>query len=100
GATGDGASGDGASSPAPLLRRVFRLQGEPHRIARARLYRATLGYGEVWLDGTRLGDPEGVRVLDPAPTDYDRTVLYTTDDVTAGLRAGGDHVLSIALGRG
>ncbi|MEQ7007206.1 family 78 glycoside hydrolase catalytic domain [Actinopolymorpha sp. B17G11] len=88
--------------PAPLLRTAFRLSrgdstGSPP--VRARLYACGLGYGEYYLDGHRIGRA----VLDPAPTNYDATVLYSTYDVTDLLAAGppgAEHVLAAHLGRG
>ncbi|MGI5288996.1 family 78 glycoside hydrolase catalytic domain [Nonomuraea polychroma] len=77
--------------PAPLLRKTFVLPDRP--VERARLYLSALGYGEAYLDGVKIG----TNLLDPAPTDYAKTVLYTTHEVTVG---GGEHVLAVELGRG
>jgi alpha-L-rhamnosidase len=82
--------------PAPLLRKTFRLPDRP--IDRARLYISALGYGVAHLDGHRIG----TNLLDPAPTNYAETVLYTVHDATETLHrgAGGSHVLAVELGRG
>ncbi len=104
---GDAAAGaSGETPPSPLLRTNFRLGrgGDAGEMRRARLYVSGLGFGEYFLDGTRVGPA----VLDPAPTNYDATVLYSTYDVTDQLRtgasadadAGAEHVLAAALGRG
>ncbi|MGH3736794.1 MAG: family 78 glycoside hydrolase catalytic domain [Micromonosporaceae bacterium] len=83
-----------------LLRKEFRLSGD--RVVRARLYFCGLGFGEPHLDGARVGS----RVLDPAPTNYDKTVLFTTYDVTERLGPSADadpdavHVLGAMLGGG
>ena len=67
--------------PAPMLR-----QGVPvtKPVARARVYSSGLAYN--------LADPQrrrgSDRVLDPGFTDYSKTVLYTTHDVTPLLTAG------------
>ena len=114
--------------PGPLLRKTFRLSGGADgadgadgasggggaagagsgggaggggsEVVRARLYVSGLGFGEYELDGHRVGRA----VLDPAPTNYDATVLYSTYDVTEWLRGdantGRDHVLAATLGRG
>lgn len=79
--------------PAPLLRREFEIAGE---VARARLYVSGLGYAEVHLNGARVG---GDVVLDPGYTDYGRTVLYATHDVTAQVRSG-RNALGVELGSG
>lgn len=84
----------GAAEPSrnlPLLRKEFRLSGT---VERARIYVAGLGYYELHLNGERVGD----HVLDPGFTDYTKTVLYTTYDVTDRLTES--NVLGIALGRG
>lgn len=78
--------------PAPMLRRAFQLT-KP--VARARLYASGLAYGALTLNGTAVSD----RVLDPGFTDYSKTVLYTTDDVTRALRPGA-NVLAATLGSG
>lgn len=88
---------DDARTAAPLLRRSFRLSRTD--IAHARLYVSGLGYGEYFLDGQRIGSA----FLDPAPTNYDRTVLFSSYDVTQILTHRPDqatHALGAALGRG
>jgi alpha-L-rhamnosidase len=82
-----------APRPAPLLRREFEVAGT---VARARLYVSGLAYAEVHLNGARVG---GDVVLDPGYTDYGRTVLYATHDVTALLQAGRNAV-GVELGSG
>ncbi|GAB3409749.1 family 78 glycoside hydrolase catalytic domain [Flindersiella endophytica] len=90
-------SDDETEAPAPLLRKRFQLEGE---VESARLYACGLGFGEYFLNGERIGSA----VLDPAPTNYDATVLFSSYDVTGMLPAGetGDNgcVLAAQLGRG
>ena len=81
-----------APRPAPMLRKSFRVS-KP--VARARLYASGLGYGDLSINGTPTSD----RVLDPQFTDYSRTVLYTTTDVTRLLRPG-ENVVGAVLGAG
>ncbi|TDE15058.1 family 78 glycoside hydrolase catalytic domain [Jiangella asiatica] len=78
--------------PAPLLRKEFTVT-KP--VSRARLYVSGLGYGTYFLNGERIGD----RVLDPAFTDYNRRVLYSTYDVTNQLEPGA-NAFGAELGRG
>jgi alpha-L-rhamnosidase len=78
--------------PAPMLRRSFRVT-KP--VAEARLYSSGLAYLALELNGASVSD----RVLDPGFTDYSKTVLYTTDDVTRML-VRGENVLAAELGSG
>ncbi|SFF25508.1 alpha-L-rhamnosidase [Actinacidiphila alni] len=94
-AYGSGPWGHGVSlppAPAPLLRRDFTVT-KPVR--QARLYAAGVGYHELEINGRKVGDS----VLDPAPTDYDKRVLYVTHDVTQHLRRG-RNAIGAELGRG
>src|SRR5688572_25828357 len=81
-----------APRPAPLLRESFRVT-KP--VARARLYASGLGFADLSINGSATSD----RVLDPQFTDYSRTVLYTTTDVTRLLRPG-ENVVGAVLGAG
>jgi hypothetical protein len=83
---------DPKQEPAPLLRREFVLA---KRVERARAYVSGLGFYELHLNGERIGD----HVLDPGRTDYERTVLYATHDVTDSLERGA-NALGVELGRG
>ena len=81
-----------APRPAPMFVRAFRVT-KP--VARGRLYASGLGYADVSLNGAPTSD----RVLDPQFTDYSKTVLYTTTDVTRLLRRG-ENVVGAVLGSG
>jgi len=78
--------------PAPLLRKSFQIS-KP--VARARVYSAGLAYNHLTLNGKPTSDS----VLDPSFTDYSKTVLYTTRDVTVLLRQG-ENVIASELGSG
>jgi len=78
--------------PAPLFRKEFRSSGA---IRKARLYVAGLGWYEARLNGERVGD----HVLDPAWTNYDKRIFYSTYDVTEQVRAG-NNCLGVTLGNG
>ena len=79
--------------PAPLLRRAFYLDSVPER---ARLYISGLGYMETAINGVRLG---GAAVLEPGFTDYARTVLYRSYDLSERLQVG-ENVIGVELGSG
>ena len=75
-----------------LMRRAFTCPKKP---ARARAYVSGLGYYELHLNGKRVGD----KLLDPGATDYSRTILYSSYDVTEHLREG-SNVVGAILGNG
>ncbi len=78
--------------PAPMLRKSFQIS-KP--IARARIYSSGLAYNHLMVNGKPAADS----VLDPGFTDYSKTVLYTTQDVTALVRQG-ENVVASELGSG
>jgi alpha-L-rhamnosidase len=78
--------------PAPMLRKSFEIT-KP--VARARVYSAGLAYNDLTINGEATSDS----VLDPGFTNYAKTVLYTTHDVTGLLRAG-ENVIASQLGSG
>jgi alpha-L-rhamnosidase len=75
-----------------MLRTEFKLDDE---VAEARAYVSGLGYYELRINGTRIGD----RILDPPWSVYDKRIYYSTYDVTDLLRKGG-NAIGIILGRG
>ena len=94
-AYGSGPWGSSVSVPPPpetLLRDDFTVT-KP--VASARAYVSGLGYNKLYLNGAKIGDHE----LDPGFTVYDKTVLYSTYDVTTALRSGANAV-GVSLGRG
>lgn len=81
-----------AGAAAPALRKEWTLREKP---VRATAYFCGLGYGELYLNGKKVGD----HVLDPGFTDYTKRVLYVAHDVTSHLRAG-TNAAGILLGNG
>ena len=77
---------------APLFRREFSLSGQ---IKRATASIFGLGWYELYLNGTKVGD----QVLAPPNSRYDRVDLYDSFDVTALLRQHGNAV-GVMLGGG
>jgi alpha-L-rhamnosidase len=78
--------------PAPMLRKSVTLD-KPVRSAR--VYASGLAYDALSINGSAVSDS----VLDPGFTDYSKTVLYATHDVTALLRQG-ENVIASVLGSG
>ena len=83
---------DSLASPAPLLRRGFRVTGA---VDRARIYATSLGVYELHLNGQRVGD----QLFTPGWTSYGRRLQYQTYDVTNLLRSG-DNAIGAMLGDG
>jgi alpha-L-rhamnosidase len=64
-------------------------------IERARIYVSGLGYYELRLNGSKVGD----HVLDPGVTDYAKRILYSTYDVTNELK-NGPNTIGVIVGNG
>lgn len=79
--------------PSPLFRKSFDL-GE-RQVKEARLYVASAGYHELFINGQRVGE----NYLDPGYTHFDKRILYVTHDVTKLLRQG-ENALAAVLGNG
>ena len=77
---------------APMLRREFIINKE---IKEACVYVCGLGYYELNINGTKIGD----HVLDPAQTDYEQRALYVVYDVTGNLKKG-PNAIGVILGNG
>ena len=78
--------------PSPLYRKQFTVK---KTVKNARLFISGLGYNELFINGKRIGD----HVLDPGWTNYKKTILYTTYDVTQNLQ-NGENAIGVMLGRG
>ena len=75
---------------------LFRKEFEPKdKIIRARAYISGIGYYELRINGKKVGD----RVLEPGQTDYKKTVLYSTYDITPYLTDGA-NAIGVMLGNG
>jgi alpha-L-rhamnosidase len=79
-------------SPSPLLRKEFTLE---KKIASSYAVVSGLGFYELRINGKKVGD----KVLDPVFTNYEKTVLYSTYDITDYVQKGGNAV-GIMLGNG
>lgn len=87
---------DSVSKFARLSARYFRKEvAMPKQVSRATAYIAGLGLYELYINGKKIGDG----VLAPAPTDYSKTILYNTFDVTPHFRQG-TNAIGVVLGNG
>lgn len=73
------------------LRKEFRSRG---RVARAMIYISGLGHYCLFFNGQKIGD----RALDPGWTDYHKTALYSSYDVTSQVEAV--NAIGVILGNG
>lgn len=72
-------------------RQEFKAEGA---VKRATLYICGLGMYEAFINGKKVSDD----VLTPAPTDYNKTVLYNAYDVTSMLQE--QNAIGVVLGNG
>jgi alpha-L-rhamnosidase len=83
--------------PAPYLRKEFEATGE---ITSAFLYICGLGYAEVYLNSAKLdAHPAMPRERDPGFTNFNKSVLYVTHDVSKLVQTG-QNAIGIILGTG
>jgi hypothetical protein len=75
-----------------LLRKEIEVRPA---LVRALAYVTGLGQYELMLNGTKVGED----LLSPGWTDYNKTVLYDTTDITSRLRPG-RNALGLSLGNG
>ena len=78
---------------ARYLRKEFNLRKE---VKQATVHISGLGLYELFINGQRVGD----LVLAPAPTDYRKTLLYNSYDVTSLLHSQKDNAVGVTLGNG
>ncbi|MBC7721402.1 MAG: alpha-L-rhamnosidase N-terminal domain-containing protein, partial [Pedobacter sp.] len=79
-----------------LSARYFRKQFQStSTIKKATVYVVGLGLYELYINGNKIGN----HVLAPAPTDYRKSVLYNTYDVTQNVK-NGNNVIATVLGNG
>ena len=87
---------DSVSKFSRLSARYFRKEiNAPDQIKKATVYIAGLGLYELYINGKKIGD----QVLAPSPTDYSKTVLYNSFDITQHLQQG-KNVIATVLGNG
>jgi hypothetical protein len=81
-----------ASTDSILLRRNFTVKP---RLTRALAYVCGLGQYEMTVNGGKIGDA----VLTPGWTEYTKTCLYDTYDITSALQTG-ENAVGLFLGNG
>ncbi len=79
-------------SVVPLFRKEFELK---KRITNSTLYISGLGQYEATINGSKIGQS----FMTPGWTDYDKTCLYNSYDVTSQVQEG-RNVLGVVVGNG
>lgn len=79
-------------NPLPMFRKEFTVS---KKVSSAWLYISGLGQFNSYLNGMKIGD----HVMDPAWTNYSKTVNYVTFDLTSKLRVG-KNAIGVMLGNG
>ncbi|MEO6734533.1 MAG: family 78 glycoside hydrolase catalytic domain [Ferruginibacter sp.] len=92
GKTGTFVTANPARNSMPMLRTTFTSQA---KIAKARLYVTARGIYDVYLNGDRIGND----YFNPGLTQYNKTHLYQTYDVTKHIHAG-NNALGAILAEG
>lgn len=80
------------SNESPLLRKDFSVEKS---VKQAYAFVSACGYYELYLNGEKVGD----HVMDPGITNYRKTILYSTYDVTK-LLSKGTNVAGAMIGSG
>lgn len=90
----DAAAGNTPAPPTglPVFRKAFQVASP---LRRAIVHVTGLGHYDLFVDGKKAGD----HFLDPAWSVYEKTVYYTTFDLTRQLEPGA-HVFAVMLGKG
>lgn len=81
-----------SSKKSSIFRREYMIEKE---IVSARAYFSGLGWGEIHINGNKVGNS----VLDPGPTDYRCSVPYVVYDVLKHLIKG-NNAIGIEVGNG
>jgi alpha-L-rhamnosidase len=91
-AAANGSANPPPPRPLPIFRHGFNL-AKP--VARAVVYISGLGQYELRINGSKVSED----VLTPGWTNYRKTVLYNTYDVTSQLKSG-ENIIGVMLGNG
>jgi alpha-L-rhamnosidase len=87
---------DSVSKFSRLSARYYRKEfSAANQVKRATAYISGLGHYELYVNGAHIGD----QVLAEMPTDYNKSVQYSTYDVTTSVKAGKNAIAAV-LGNG
>ncbi|MDR1290548.1 MAG: family 78 glycoside hydrolase catalytic domain, partial [Planctomycetaceae bacterium] len=83
------------AEPLPIFRKSFHVAQNSKTVKTAFVHICGLGHYELRLNGMKVGQS----FIDPGWTNYRKTCLYSSYDVTSRLR-GGENVFGVLLGNG
>lgn len=85
---------DPSQNSMPMLRTLFTSKTK-NKVSKARLYVTSRGIYEVYINGEKIGDD----YFNPGLTQYNKTHLYQTYDVTQSILSG-KNVLGVLMAEG
>jgi alpha-L-rhamnosidase len=85
---------DPSKNATPMVRTVFATENK--KIKKARLYVTARGIYEMFLNGERVGED----YFDPGLTQYNKTHMYQTFDVTDMIQSGKSNAMGAWLSEG
>ena len=85
----------GHPAPSNFVGQFRRLLTVDSAVNKAKIFLATDGYSELWINGKKIGN----NVLDPANVDCKKNVMYVTYDVTEYLMVG-ENAIGVRLAKG
>lgn len=85
---------DPSQNSMPMLRTLF-ISKTKNKVSKARLYVTSRGIYEVYINGEKIGDD----YFNPGLTQYNKTHLYQTYDVTQSILSG-KNVLGVLMAEG
>lgn len=85
---------DPSQNSMPMLRTLFTSKTK-NKVSKARLYVTSRGIYEVYMNGEKIGDD----YFNPGLTQYNKTHLYQTYDVTQSILSG-KNVLGVLMAEG
>jgi alpha-L-rhamnosidase len=85
---------DPSRNAAPMLRTEFTASAK--KITKARIYATARGIYELYLNGERVSED----YFNPGLTQYNKTHLYQTYDVTDQIQSGGENALGAWMSEG
>lgn len=85
---------DPSKNAAPMLRTVFNTPSK--KIKSAKMYVTARGIYEIFINGKRISND----YFNPGLTQYNKTLMYQTYDITSSIQSGADNAIGAWLSEG